>query len=193
MINTTMIKTADQFFDNINYTSIIDTVKGIYTSDGSINILLDYERVLDSADLYAFENWDSGELVQGPTVKKYSVSCVFMYPYKLMPNPKGAKRLVALGCDLKFKKTKMLVPVAVENPEDYMAGTHYPKSQERKIWLVYINVPKELMEEMRKGSIDLAGEEIDLDDINDSYNEDLDKEDTTDEEIQDTDNQELGL
>ena len=188
-----MIKTADQFFDNINYTSIIDTVKGIYTSDGSINILLDYERVLDSADLYAFENWDSGELVQGPTVKKYSVSCVFMYPYKLMPNPKGAKRLVALGCDLKFKKTKMLVPVAVENPEDYMAGTHYPKSQERKIWLVYINVPKELMEEMRKGSIDLAGEEIDLDDINDSYNEDLDKKDTTDEEIQDTDNQELGL
>ena len=30
-------KTADKFFDNIDYVSIVDTVKGIYTSDGSMN------------------------------------------------------------------------------------------------------------------------------------------------------------
>ena len=63
------MKTADEFFDNVDYVSIIDTVKGIFTSDGSMAVLLDYERVLDEADLYAFKNWELGELVQGPDVK----------------------------------------------------------------------------------------------------------------------------
>ena len=73
-INITMKhKTADKFFDNIDYVSIVDTVKGIYTSDGSMNTLLDFERVLDEADLYAFRNWDLGELVQGPKIGRAHV------------------------------------------------------------------------------------------------------------------------
>ena len=104
-------KTADKFFDSIDYTSIIDTVKGIFTSDGSISVLLDYERVLDEADLYAFKNWELGELVQGPDIKRYTVSCVFMFPYNLMPDPRGAKRLVSIGCKIKFKKTEIKVSV----------------------------------------------------------------------------------
>ena len=78
-------KTADKFFNDVDFVSIVDTVKGIFTSDGSMSTLLDFERVLDEADLYAFKNWELGELVQGPTVRRYSVSCIFMYPYKLMP------------------------------------------------------------------------------------------------------------
>ncbi len=38
-----MIKTADKFFDDVDYVSIISTVKGIFTSDGSMAVLLDYE------------------------------------------------------------------------------------------------------------------------------------------------------
>ena len=41
------IQTADKFFQDVDYVSIIDTVKGIMTSDGSMATLLDYERVLD--------------------------------------------------------------------------------------------------------------------------------------------------
>ena len=114
--------TADNFFDNVDYVSIIDTVKGIYTSDGSMNTLLDFERVLDESDLYAYRNWELGELVQGPTVNRYSVSCVFMWPYKLMPNPKGSKRLVTVGCTVKFVKTTIEVPVEVKDYENYVPG-----------------------------------------------------------------------
>ena len=67
-----MIPTADKFFDDVNYTSIIDTVKGIFTSDGSMSVILDFERVLDEADLYAFKNWELGELVQGPVTVSYT-------------------------------------------------------------------------------------------------------------------------
>jgi len=183
------MKTADEFFDNIDYPSIIDTIKGIFTSDGSISTLLDFERCLDEADLYAFKNWELGELVSGPIVKKYTVSCVFMWPYKLMPDPRGAKRLLSVGCKLKFKKTKMKVPVQVETPEDYIPGTRYPKSVMKPIWLILIQIPTELMDDVKEGSIDLADQTIDLEELNDSYDEDLDKDDGADEEQS---NQDMG-
>ena len=176
------MNTADEFFDNIDYPSIIDTVKGIYTSDGSMATLLDFERGLDEADLYAFKNWELGELVDGPRVKKYTVSCVFMWPYKLMPDPRGAKRLLSVGCKIKFKKTKIKVPIEIETPDDYLPGGRYPKSIMRPVWLILIQIPSELMDDVKEGSIDLADQTIDLEELDDSYDEDLDKDDGTENE-----------
>ena len=34
---------ANAFFKDINFTSIVDTIKNIYMSDGSMNTLLDFE------------------------------------------------------------------------------------------------------------------------------------------------------
>ena len=169
-------ETADNFFDNVDYVSIIDTVKGIFTSDGSMNTLLDFERVLDESDLYAYRNWELGELVQGPDIKRYSVSCVFMWPYNLMPNPKGAKRLVSIGCTVKFAKSKIEVPVEVKDYDDYVAGTRYPKMAPKQVWFAYIEIPKDLLDDIKEGSVDLAGQNIDLEELDDSYDEDLDKD-----------------
>jgi hypothetical protein len=176
---------SDAFFNDIDFPSIIDNIKGIYTSDGTMSVLLDFERVLDEADLYAYKNWELGEVVSGPESKRYTVSCILMYPYKLMPDPRGAKRLLSVGCNIKFKKTIIKVPIDIESSEDFKPGTHYPKLVERDIWLVRIEMPKELMNDIREGSIDLAGQTLDLDELDNSYDEDLDKEGTdTDEEQQ---------
>lgn len=185
MINTTMSKLkADEFFDDINFESIVSTIKGIYTSDGSMSTLLDFERVLDESDLYAFRNWELGELVAGPNVKRYSVDCTFMYPLKLMPDPRGAKRLLSVGCNIKFKKTKIKVPIEIKDPGDYKPGTHYPKMVEREIWLIRIEMPKDLMNDIREGSIDLAGQNIDLDELDSAYENDLDTEGNESDENQ---------
>ena len=176
---------ADDFFDDINFTSIVETIKGVYTSDGTMSTLLDFERVLDESNLYAFRNWDLGELVAGPDIKKYEVYCTFMYPLKLMPDPRGAKRLLTVGCSVKFKKTKIKVPVEIKDPGDYKPGTHYPKMTEREIWLIRIQMPKDLMNDIREGSIDLAGQTIDLEELDTAYEDDLDKEGNETEEKQD--------
>ena len=177
MINNIMNKSsANDFFNDVDYASLIDTIKGIYTSDGSIGTLLDFERVLDEADLYAYKNWEYGELVEGPNIKKYNAACVFMYPDSLMPDPRGGKRLIHLGCRIHFKKTKIKVPIKVEQSDDFRPGTHYPKLVEKTVWLVRIEIPKELMNEVREGSIDLAGQTLDLDELDDAYAKDLDKE-----------------
>ena len=167
---------ADEFFNDINFPSIVSTIKGIMTSDGSMSVLLDFERVIDESDIYAFKNWINGELVQGPDVGRYSVKCTFMWPYKLMPDPTGAKRLLAIGCKVKFVRTKIKVPIEVKSYDDFVQGTRYPKGVEKKVWLVNIEIPLELMDNVKEGSIDIEDQTIDLDDIDEAYNEDLDKE-----------------
>ena len=104
-----------------------------------------------------------------------------------MPDPRGAKRLPSIGCSIKFKKTKIEVPVEVKNYDDYMPGTRYPKSIKREVWLVYIEMPNDLMDDIKEGSIDLAGQQIDLQELEDAYAEDLDKEDSGEEQDQQED------
>jgi len=186
-----MKKVADNFFNDIDFVSITDTIKGIMTSDGSMSTILDFERVLDEADLYAFKNWLVGELVQGPDVGRYSVTCVFMWPYKLMPDPRGAKRLMKIGCKLKFAKSKVKIPIQIQDYEDFVPGTRYPKAVEKKVWFVEIEIPLELMDDIKEGSIDLADATIDLKEIEDAYDEDLDKEGTQEQDQEAAPDQEM--
>lgn len=164
------------FIDTPEWTAIVDNIKGIMTSDSTIVTLMDFERVLDEADIYAFKNWGLGELVDGPIIRRYDVTCTFMWPKKLMPDPRGAKRLLPLGCKVGFKKTDIKVPIEITEPSDFKAGTHYPKLVDRQVWLVNIVMPRQLMDDIREGSVEIAGQEIDLGDLDDAYQKDYDTE-----------------
>jgi|TARA_R110000782_G_scaffold98827_2_gene184305 hypothetical protein len=164
------------FKDGSDYWQIADNIRGIYMSEGSLLTLMDFERVLDELDLYAFQNWEIGELVSGPTIGKYMVTCVFMWPHHRMPDPRGARRLLPFDCAVKFKKTIMKVPVKIDSPSDYRPGTHKAKIMEQKIWLVEITMPKSLMSDIRTGSVELEDQDIDLADLDDAYEQDLDQE-----------------
>jgi hypothetical protein len=173
-----MSKTIDQaiFRNGEDYWQVAENIRDIYMSEGSLLTLLDFERVLDELDLYAFKNWQIGELVSGPNIGKYRVTCIFMWPEKLMPDPRGARRLLPFDCEVKYKKTAMKVPMKIEDPSDYRPGTKKARLIEKKIWLVQITMPKALMSDIRTGSVELEDEEIDLEDLDDAYEKDLDQE-----------------
>ena len=181
------MKTIDQeiFKNHEDYWQVAENIRDIYLSEGSLLSLLDFERVLDELDIYAFKNWQIGELVAGPEIGKYRVTCIFMWPEKLMPDPRGARRLLPFDCDVKFKKTTMQVPIKITDPSDYRPGTHKARIGEAKIWLVEITMPKTLMSDIRTGSIELEDEEIDLADLDDAYEQDLDKEENKNDNGQD--------
>ena len=173
-----MSKTIDQaiFRNGEDYWQVAENIRDIYMSEGSLLTLLDFERVLDELDLYAFKNWQIGELVSGPDIGKYRVTCIFMWPEKLMPDPRGARRLLPFDCEVKYKKTAMKVPMKIEDPSDYRPGTKKARLIEKKIWLVSITMPKALMSDIRTGSVELEDEEIDLEDLDSAYEQDLDQE-----------------
>lgn len=169
-------KDIELFKDHEDYWQVAENTRDIYMSEGSLLTLLDFERVIDELDIYAFKNWEIGELVEGPDVGKYKVKCTFMWPAKLMPDPRGARRLLPFDCDVRYKKTTMKVPVKIEDPSDYRPGTHKAKIMEQKIWLVEISIPKALMSDIRTGSVELEDQDIDLADLDSAYEQDLDKE-----------------
>jgi hypothetical protein len=153
----------------------IKNIKKIYMSDASLSMLLDFERVLDSMDLYAFPHWTLGELVEGPIVNKYWVRCKFMWPYKLMPDPNGAKRLIPYGAKITYEKDTVKVPVKIKTPGDYRDGSKKGKLIDTDVWIVDIMLPKNLLAEIKQGSVEIAGEEIDLSELQSAYEKGLDE------------------
>ncbi len=170
------LKDKEIFKNHEDYWQVADNIKTIYMSDGSLSTLLDFERVLDELDIYAFKNWQIGELVAGPEIGKYKVSAIFMWPKNLMPDPRGGRRLLPFDCEVLFKKQKIKIPIKITDPSDYRPGTHKAKITEREVWLVEITMPKHLMSDIRTGSIELEDEEIDLEDLDQAYEQDLDKD-----------------
>ena len=174
------------FKDGADYWQISQNIQDIYLSEGSLLTLLDFERVMDELDVFAFKNWAIGELVSGPDIGKYRVTCIFMWPEELMPDPRGGRRLLPFDCVVKYKRTTMKIPVRIEDPSDYRPGTKKARITEKKIWLVEITIPKSLMSDIRTGSVELEDQDIDLEDLDDAYEQDLDQESyQSDEQAQD--------
>lgn len=130
---------------------ILKNIQNIYDSNNSLNILKDFERVLDELDVYVYENWLDGELVEGPVESRYFVSCTFMWPEKEMPNPKGGQRLLEYGCRVFFQEDEVSTVRKIKSPDDIRPGTRKGKIDTKKVWLVEIRMPKKLMFDIDKG------------------------------------------
>jgi hypothetical protein len=152
---------------------------------------LDFERVLDELDLYAFRNWQNGELVAGPEVGRYRVTATFMLPERLMPDPRGGRRLLPFDCEVKYRRIMMKIPIRINDPSDYRPGTKKARIIERPVWLVEISMPKALMSDIRTGSVELEDEDIDLKDLDDAYEQDLDQEGMQNDQIEQNAEQQL--
>ena len=130
---------------------IIKTIQNVYENDPVFSVLKDYERVLDELGLYVYDNWEDGELVEGPVIGRHFVQCSFMYPRDKMPDPMGGKRLLDYDCKVTYKKDHVIEPRKIIEPDDVRPGTKKGKLDKLPIWLVTIVVPKQLMKNIYSG------------------------------------------
>ena len=126
----------------------IDTLSG---STSSISILQDYERVIDELDVYVYENWIDGELVEGPIEHRYWIECVFMWPENKMPNPEGGRRLIDYGCKVLAMRSRFSKVRDIKTPDDLRPGTKKGKIDVVPIWLFKIIIPKKLIYDINRG------------------------------------------
>ncbi len=156
--------------------SIYKNLDTIHSSPNVIDTLVEIDRVLDRMDVYAYENWIKGEIVDGPFVERHWVELTLMYPKKMMPNPDAAMRLIKSGCKVKFGEDVLTTFGKVKGPEDIITtedGQKVPKPVKKKVWLVNLRVPKALM----NVSEDIKDiDDIDYDSIEAAYDEELDGE-----------------
>jgi hypothetical protein len=124
----------------------------------------------DIALLYAYKNWYDGEVVAGPSVKKYWVTIILKYDYKDMPEPNGAKVLCNLGCKVFYKKFKQKVGVPVVGPQD-LDQRHRPKTTIEPCWLVKIVIPKKFIDNEELQGMDELDNDIDIDQVEETLND----------------------
>jgi hypothetical protein len=133
---------------------IVDVIKNIQTlseNNNAFSVLKDFERVLDELDIYVFKNWEDGELMTGPDVSRYSVKCSFMWAENEMPDPQAGKRLTDYGCRVIFKKEHILIPRKIKDPDDFRPGTKKGKIDAHPVWVVEIDMPKKLIQDVTIG------------------------------------------
>ena len=152
-----------------NIKDLLKNTQEIFMTDSAVNTLLNFERVLDELDLYTFDHWKQGELVEGPVYEKYLVACTFMWPYKKMPDPRGAVRLSDYDCEVNFSQDYFEHPKQVKTPSDFKPGTKVPQLIKTPVWLVEIVMPRKLMQDIEQGALELESGTIDMEDIEQAY------------------------
>lgn len=144
----------------VDLKDIITNLENIYGSNNSLNLLKDFERVIDELDVYVYDNWIDGELVEGPIESRYWVECTFMWPGDEMPEPEGGKRLLEYGCKVKYAESRMSKVRKIKTPDDIRPGTRKGKIDFEDVWLVKITMPKKLMTDIVRGYKNLDSNKV---------------------------------
>jgi len=169
--------------------TINDTIAALKRVDEnitSLDMLLEFEKTLDNASLYAYLNWMDGELVQGPEINRYWFTTTWMYPKKKMPDPRGGMRLVKYGCTVEYKEDVFKEPSRVLSPEDVAPGKEQRKSAKLKkndVWLITIKMPRKFVDESQEGALRMGDNEIDVDDVMAAWDEDLEHAGTEEADV----------
>lgn len=159
--------------------SIKATLVNVSKGDSILDMLLEFERTLDNVEIFAYQNWILGELVEGPDISRYWFKTVWMYPYAKMPDPNAGLRLTKLGAKVNFKKGIFKKPVKVRGPQDWVdPESKRAKMAEHNIWLVTIDMPIKYILNGLEQNDDII--QKDIEDVNaelaDAYEEEVPEE-----------------
>jgi hypothetical protein len=71
-----------------------------------------------------------------------------------MPDPTAGKRLMELGCKVRYEKTHLISPRKIKTPEDFRPGTKKGRLEHKPIWIVEIQMPKKIAFDIYRGYMD---------------------------------------
>lgn len=143
-------------------------VKKLSDSDTLLDLLIQAEDFMDNLDLYAFENWIDGEIVEGPEISKYWVTFSLMYDYDHMPDPAGAIRMINSGIKVDYKEIEVQDNNIPTDPKDRISidtvmtatnpnaalGSRLDRGgipvevKNIKKWLITITIPRQFIDDL---------------------------------------------
>jgi hypothetical protein len=143
-----------------------DKITEVSKSNTLLDMLMEFEKTLDELDIYAFKNWNKGEILEGPSIGRHYVNVKLLYPLKEMPDPEGAKRLIARDCLIKYSKDTLETPRKVENFNDVEisvrpdGGQRFtPKADSNPVWVVSIDMPRRYVDEFSAQHVEAKEDE----------------------------------
>ena len=163
-----------------------DHLRKVSEGESLLDMLLEFEGILDEVDLYAYKNWSKGEILEGPDVGRHWVTAKFMYMSEDMPDPSGAERLMSRGIKVKFCREELKYPKKVKNWDDVdqsrsfnarssgygvggLGGVGFikPKVMTDNVWVVEIVMPRKFVDSTIQDFVEVGDDEfIDTDALN---------------------------
>lgn len=144
-------------------------INEINDSPHLLDILIQMENVLDSSDIYVFDNWLNGKVVDGPNVGRYWVDFALMYDIDKMPDERGAKRLMNQNIRVNYDKVRY----GTDNTEVPTEETEYDKDMK---WLIRISIPRSLIVQIDDAQHEFYDDEIDINQVEDAKDDGMDEE-----------------
>ncbi|AUS02650.1 hypothetical protein NVP2275O_069 [Vibrio phage 2.275.O._10N.286.54.E11] len=127
----------------------LESIQNLYDNSGLLDVMLAFEEYLDGMDLYVFDNWINGEVVEGPKMSKYWVDVTLKYNADKAPDPRGALLFKNTGTDIQIRKDVEDVPIRIPlDPDDMQQVNNIqkPKIEEVPVILVKFTVPRKLID-----------------------------------------------
>lgn len=151
-----------------------DQIKKISKTNTLLDMLLEFERVLDELNIYAYQNWEKGEVLDGPVLDRHYVTVKLMYKRNDMPDPAGARRLFNRDCLVKYHENELISPVKVRSYNDVTLEMKpdgklrtKAKTKTEPIWIVEIKMPRRYVDEFNSEAINTQENDyVDPDDLN---------------------------
>jgi hypothetical protein len=164
-----------------------DVIEQIASSKILLDILMAFEDFLDTNDLYVYENWFKGEIVQGPEISRYWVKVTLKYPYRDMPDPAGAERLVKNGLKVKYTKSQeeFFFKDMQMTDRSNLSGLGFSTQADldqteqpelKPVWLVEITLPRRFIEDKLEQDLTDLENEINPEDVVDARSNNIDNE-----------------
>lgn len=147
-------------------------IKNLEDSEHLLDVLLQCEDILDSLDMYCFQNWFTGEVVEGPIIKRHWVTIGLLYPLRKMPDPRAALRLMKHGIKVEFKKVKRQVDQTNKPAEHHEEEEDHEKN---RFWMVELKFPRRLLKDIMD-DLEQYDDEVDADDVEQAKDTGVDME-----------------
>ncbi len=145
-------------------------------SPNLLDILLQMEDVLDQMDVYVFDNWLKGDVVEGPIVRRYWLDMTLRYDFNDMPDPRAALRLLKHGVRVDYQKARYSDEDPRKDPEAVDEDDKKDYKEEDMCWLLKVSIPRRLVVQIDAAQHDFYDEEIDVDDVEDAKDSGIDDE-----------------
>lgn len=136
-------------FDSLN------TIQKLYSHSGLLDVLLGVEEYFESMDLYVYQNWIDGEVVEGPSVSKYWITLTLKYDLDKMPDPRAINLFKSQGTIVDVRRDTQIKPIEkprgiedMQSVEPQMGGaypTPRPKDLEIPVILFRFKIPRRLV------------------------------------------------
>lgn len=126
-----------------------DTIKTLFKNQGLLDYLLRFEEYLDNSNLYVYDGWENGEVVEGPIVNRYDCEITLKFIKSEPLDPRGMLLFERHGTKLQIREDVELVPkTKIQDVNDF-DPEHFgkPKMDKVPVVLVKFIVPRRLLDD----------------------------------------------